>query len=57
MIKFSIGGRQVDPNNMKDAIMAAILEGVREEITEKIGSIRDPETNEFPTVVVIGDSP
>ncbi len=38
MIKFTIGGRQVDPRNMEDALMAAILEGIREEITEKIGA-------------------
>lgn len=56
MIKFSIGGRPVDPKNMKDALMAAVLESMRAQITKKIGAIRDPETGEFPTVIVRGDS-
>ncbi len=56
MIKFTIGGRTVDPRNMADALMGAMLEGIRDQITEKIGSIRDPDTGEFPTVIVRGDS-
>jgi TIR domain len=56
MIKFSIGGRTVDPKNIKDAMMAAILENIRAQITEKVGTIRDPDTGEFPTVIVRGDS-
>jgi hypothetical protein len=55
MIKFSIGGK-LDPRNLKDAMMAAVLDGIRAQITEKIGSIRDPDTGEFPTVIVRGDS-
>jgi len=56
MIKFSIGGRDADPQNLEDALMAAALESVRDQITERIGTIRDPKTGEFPTVVVSGDS-
>jgi hypothetical protein len=56
MIKFSIGGKSVDPRNLKDAMMAAVLEGLRSQITEKLGTIRDPDTGEFPTVVIRGDS-
>jgi hypothetical protein len=55
MIKFTIGGRTVDPRNMADALMGAVLKNVREQISDKIGSIRDPDTGEFPTVVVRGD--
>jgi len=55
MIKFSIGGRTVDPRNMKDALMAAVLDGIRAQITEKVGAIRDPDTGEFPTIIVRGD--
>jgi hypothetical protein len=29
---------------------------MRAQITQKIGTIRDPETGEFPTVIVRGDS-
>lgn len=56
MIKFSIGGRAVDPRNIKDALMKAVLESIRAQITEKVRAIRDPETGEFPTVIVRGDS-
>jgi TIR domain len=56
MIKFSIGGRPVDPRNMKDALMRAVLENVRAQIKEKVGAIRDPDTGEFPTVIVRGES-
>lgn len=55
MIKFTIGGRTVDPNNIKDALMAAVLDGIRAQITEKVGVIRDPDTGEFPTIIVRGD--
>jgi hypothetical protein len=56
MIKFSIGGRAVDPRNVEDALMAAVLESMRAQITEKTGTIRDPDTGEFPTIIVRGDS-
>lgn len=55
MIRFEIGGRQVDPGNLSDALMAAMLESIKAQIEEKVGTIRDPETGEFPTVVVRGN--
>lgn len=55
MIKFAIGGSTVDPRNMDDALMAAVLDGIRAQITEKLGALRDPDTGEFPTIVVRGD--
>jgi hypothetical protein len=54
MIKFSIGGRSVTPNNMGDALQSALLASIEEDLCTKIGSIRDPETGEFPLVVVKG---
>lgn len=56
MITFEIDGRPINPDNFEDAMMAAILNQVRQEIQEKIGSIRDPETGAFPTVIVRGKS-
>ena len=56
MIKFTIGGRSIDPGSVKDAMMGAILEGIRSEIVAKVGSIREPDTGEFPTIVVRGES-
>lgn len=54
MIRFEINGRRIDLDKIEDALMAAVLEGVRTQVREKIGAIRDPETGEFPTVVVRG---
>ena len=51
MIRFSIGGRTVEPENLKDALMAAVLKGLREKLRQQVGSIRDPETGEFLTVI------
>jgi hypothetical protein len=56
MIKFTVGGRSVNPDNIEDALMGVVLKGMRDTITEKVGTIRDPETGEFPTVIVRGDS-
>ena len=56
MIQFSIGGRTVEPENLEDALMATVLKGLREKIRQQVGSIRDPDTGEFPTVIVRGDS-
>lgn len=56
MIKFTIGGKEVDANNITDSLMKAVLESISRQLREKIGSIRDPETGEFPTIVVRGDS-
>jgi hypothetical protein len=51
-----MGGKTLDPNNLKDAVMASVLEGVRQQIREKVGNIRDPDTGEFPTIVIRGSS-
>lgn len=56
MIRFSMGGKTLDPSNLKDAVMASVLESVREQIREKVGNIRDPDTGEFPTIVIRGNS-
>lgn len=56
MIYFEINGKRVRPQNIGDAIMRAVLKNVEAQIREKVGSVRDPETGEFPTVIVRGDS-
>ena len=56
MIRFEINGRQVDPANVSDALMHAALENIKGQIQDKVGAIRDPNTGEFPTIVVRGDS-
>lgn len=56
MIQFEIGGKKIRPNKIGDALMQAVLENLSRQIKERIGSIRDPETGEFPTVVMRGNS-
>src|SRR3546814_14542003 len=58
MIKFEFkfNGKSLDPRNLGDAIKKAALESVAGHLRERIGAIRDPETGEFPTIVVSGDS-
>ena len=51
-----IDGRAVEPRDLADTLTAAMLEAIRVELAERVGSIRDPDTGEFPTVVVSGDS-
>jgi hypothetical protein len=53
-ISFEVGGRKVNPDNLADALMAAVLQGIEENLRTRIGAIRDPETGEFPVVVVRG---
>ncbi|MEI6985801.1 MAG: toll/interleukin-1 receptor domain-containing protein [Rhodospirillaceae bacterium] len=56
MISFQINGRTVSPNNIRDVLEKAMLEGVEAQLRQRIGLIRDPETGEFPTLVVSGPS-
>src|SRR4051812_9141396 len=56
MIRFSMGDKTLDPRNLKDAVMASVLESVRNKIREEVGNIRDPDTGEFPTIVIRGNS-
>lgn len=53
-VKFEVGGWPLNPNTMKDRLTAEILKSIEAEIRKKIGSIRHPETSEFPVVVVRG---
>lgn len=56
MIHFEINGKRIRPRDFGDAIMQAALASLEAQIREKLGSIRNPETGEFPTVVMRGDS-
>jgi hypothetical protein len=55
-VRFEINGRPISPSNISDMLEQAMLEQIEEYLREKIGTIRDPETGEFPTVVVSGES-
>ncbi|TYO83775.1 toll/interleukin-1 receptor domain-containing protein [Oceanicella actignis] len=56
MIHFEINGKRVRPGDVGDAIKQAVLQSLEAQVREKIGSIRDPETGAFPTVVMRGDN-
>ncbi len=54
MIYFEINGKKVQPNNIKDVLEKAVLQNIESQIRDKVGSIRDPKTGEFPTIVCKG---
>ena len=56
MINFEISGRRVKPENIADTLESSMLKSIAGQIRKKIGSIRDPQTGEFPTGVMRGDS-
>ncbi len=47
-IQFEINGRPMNPNDISDVLERAILKEIEDHLREKIGTIRDPETGEFP---------
>jgi hypothetical protein len=53
-IKFQIGGRSVNPRNMKGALEKAVLESVQNSIKKSVGSVRCPDHGESPKIVVKG---
>ena len=56
MIKFTIQGRSVNPGDIGKELMAAVAKTAADALRERIESIRHPDTGEFPTVVVRGES-
>jgi hypothetical protein len=53
-ISFEINGRKVNPNNIGDALQAAVLSGVAESVKSSIGSIRCSEHGQAPKVKIKG---
>lgn len=56
MIKLEFNGKPFDPRTFEEAILKQAMEAAAAQLSERIGAIRDPETGEFPTVVVSGTS-
>jgi TIR domain-containing protein len=52
MISITLNGKPFTPETLEDAIVQAMADGVR----EKLGAIRHPETGEFPTIAITGNS-
>jgi hypothetical protein len=55
-IQFEINGRRMNPDDISDVLEQAVLKQIEEHLRGKIGTIRDPETGEFPIVVVSGEN-
>lgn len=55
-LTFEIDGKRVDPNNIADALERSVFATIAQELRSKLASVRDPDTGEFPTVVVRGNS-
>jgi hypothetical protein len=55
-VRFEINGRPTNPGDISDMLERAVLKEIEDQLREKIGTIRDPETGEFPTVVISGES-
>ena len=52
MIRLEFNGKPFDPKSFTDTIMQSLMQRVAENFRDRIGVIRDPDTVEFPTIVV-----
>jgi hypothetical protein len=50
MIKITLNGKPFDPDSIEGAVVEMLVDHLR----EHLGSIRHPETGEFPTIAVTG---
>ncbi|MCX0424824.1 hypothetical protein RDV79_23225 (plasmid) [Aeromonas dhakensis] len=55
-ITYEVNGRKITPGGLKNAIEAAVLSGIEQNIKKSIGSIRCREHGQHPTILVKGRS-
>lgn len=55
-ISFELNGRKVSPNNLGNALEAAMLNSVKDSISKSVGSIRCSEHGERPKIKAKGRS-
>lgn len=55
-IHFEIGGRRVDPRNMRDALEVAMLSAVQDGLRKKVGACRCSEHGQTPKLMAKGRS-
>ena len=55
-VSFEINGRKVNPKNIANALEAAVLEQLAASIKKSVGSMRCPNPNQAPTVLIQGNS-
>lgn len=53
---FTLNGRPIRPENFADEMMKSMTAQAIQHLRDEIGSIRDPETGEFPIVHILGNS-
>ncbi|ACK86189.1 toll/interleukin-1 receptor domain-containing protein [Methylorubrum extorquens] len=56
MLKFTINGRPVRPQDLAKEMTRAAATSVAEQVRERVSAIRHPDSGEFATVVVEGDT-
>ncbi len=49
-------GKPFDPKALTDSIMAAAIQQLADQLRIQLGGIRDPDTGEFPTIAVSGQT-
>jgi hypothetical protein len=54
MIEFTVDGKSTDLKGMMAAMESAALQSIKDQLRQRFVSIRNPETGEFPTVIVDG---
>ncbi len=55
-ISFEVNGRKVSPNNMGNAIEAAMLSSIKDSVSQSVGSIRCAEHGQKPKIKAKGRS-
>jgi len=55
-ISFEINGRKVNPSQLTDVLECAVVQGVRDKLTQAVSDARDPKTGERPKLKVKGRS-
>jgi hypothetical protein len=55
-VRFETNRRPINPGAISDVLERAMLKEIEDYLREQIGTSRDPETGELPTIVASGES-
>lgn len=53
-VRFEINGRRTDLGGIKDSLERAVCESIVDQIKQRVGAVRDPETGRSPKIIVKG---
>lgn len=56
MLTFTVDGKPVIARDLESALQKAMVDSIKAQLRDRLSGIRHPETGEFATVVVQGDS-